>query len=227
MDNIKELKTRAIRVLLVFIAFFIIGLYFHRTILDYMKAIIPQDFLFIIPNPIVSFSILMNIAFLFAIILTMPYLIYNLIRFIAPALTQNERGKIKVYFSLSLILFFAGVMFNILIILGMGIPFLVDLSQSMGLTILWNMEEYINFIIISTLIFGLIFQFPIILHLLIKAGIVDLQTLRGNRLPAFAIIILLSAIVTPTTDAITMLLLAIPLFLMYEGVIRMNGGEKI
>jgi len=122
---------------------------------------------------------------------------------------------------------FIGILFNFTVILGIGIPFLARLSQSLSLIVLWNMEEYITFVMLSSLTAGLMFQFPVLLTALIKAGIVETDKLKENRLLAFGTIALISALITPTTDAVTMLLLAVPLFLMYELVIRINGKKVI
>ena len=175
-----------------------------------------------------------------------PYVLYQLWAFIAAGLYEHERKAISRYLVPSVLLFFTGVVFFFLIISPIVISFLLQFGSSSyptppappewaikllpsgvamaasrpagssyvepGLTL----NEYISFTAQMSLVFGLAFQMPLVVIILARLGIVPVSVFKRFRKYVFMIIIVVSAVITPTPDALTMLAMALPMYLLYE-----------
>ena len=149
------------------------------------------------------------------LIISMPFTLYQLWKFIAPGLYEKERawaGKITTFTSLC---FLAGVAFSYWIM----IPVMLSFTASFGSTLIKNsidVTEYFSFITTTMLSAGLIFELPMIAYILARIGIINPQMLRSYRRHSIVVILVLAAALTPSTDPISQLVFAAPLWLLYE-----------
>lgn len=149
------------------------------------------------------------------LIISMPYTLYQLWKFIAPGLYEKERrwaGKITIYTSFC---FLVGVAFAYWIM----IPVMLSFTASFGSSLIKNsidVTEYFSFITTTLLSAGLIFELPMIAYILSKIGIISPEMLRKYRRHSIVVILILAAALTPSTDPVSQLVFAAPLMVLYE-----------
>jgi sec-independent protein translocase protein TatC len=155
-------------------------------------------------------------SFWFGIVLSFPWIIYQLWLFIRPALYDNERSTATKAFWFSSILFFAGVAVGYIFVFPVAFRFLVSYSISDVVEEIITLTSYIDVLVMLVLGMGVVFQMPVLILLLSRIGIVNKAFLRKYRRYAIVIILTLVAILTPTPDPMTMLIASAPLLLLYE-----------
>lgn len=148
-------------------------------------------------------------------ILGFPYILWELWKFISPALYEKERKNAKLFIFIASILFFIGVLFGYFIIVPMSVNFFATFSISSVIKNEFNIDSYISLIKTSVIACGLFFELPIIIYFLTKLGLVTPQFLRKYWKYAVVIILIVAAIVTPP-DVVSQVIVAIPMLLIYE-----------
>ena len=156
-----------------------------------------------------------KVVIMAGLIISMPYTLYQLWKFIAPGLYEKERrwaGKITIYTSFC---FLVGVAFAYWIM----IPVMLSFTASFGSNLIKNsidVTEYFSFITTTLLSAGLIFELPMIAYILSKIGIISPEMLRKYRRHSIVVILILAAALTPSTDPVSQLVFAAPLMVLYE-----------
>jgi sec-independent protein translocase protein TatC len=148
-------------------------------------------------------------------ILGFPYILYEIWRFISPALYEHERKYAKVFISSASVLFFLGVLFGYYVIVPMSVNFLASFSVSDVVKNDINLDSYISMLKTSVLAGGIFFEMPIIIYLLTKIGLVNPTFLQNTRKYAIVIVLIIAAIVTPP-DVVSQITVALPMLLIYE-----------
>jgi sec-independent protein translocase protein TatC len=164
-----------------------------------------------------GFQFRLKLTALVGIAASSPVWLYQLWAFIVPALTSKERRYALPFMAVSISLFVIGIVMAYLV-LPLGIRFLLNIGGE-PVTAVPDAEEYLNFIGFMLLGFGVMFELPIVLFFLGIAEVIPLETLRRQRRVAVVVIAALAAIITPSQDPYTMLILAVPLYALYEGTI--------
>jgi sec-independent protein translocase protein TatC len=161
-----------------------------------------------------AFFTYMKVAFIAGLILTSPFILYQIWAFVAPGLYQKEK-KYVVPFVLGGSFFFAmGVLFGYFVAIPIGFKFLLGYATDF-IKPMPSMKEYLSFSIKFLLAFGLVFEFPVVLVLLAKIGVVDAKKLARQRKYAILLIFIFAAVMTPP-DLISQVLMALPLMGLYE-----------
>ena len=163
-----------------------------------------------------SFTISLELSFYGGLVLAFPFLIYFLAEFILPALTPKEK---RMLIPTSLIgggLFLTGATFSYSIVLPQTLEFFFNDARSMNWQPTWTVREYYSFTTQFVISFGLAYELPLIVLLLVKLGMVDYAQLRSARAFAVVIIFVVAAIITPTSDMVTLLLMGGPMCVLYE-----------
>jgi sec-independent protein translocase protein TatC len=155
-------------------------------------------------------------SFWIGLVLSFPWIVYQLWLFIRPALYDNERSTATKAFWFSAILFFAGVVVGYIFVFPMAFKFLVTFSVSKEVENIITIASYIDVLVMLVLGMGIVFQMPVLILLLSRIGIVNKAFLRKYRRYAIVIILTIIAIVTPTPDPMTMMIASAPLLLLYE-----------
>jgi sec-independent protein translocase protein TatC len=167
--------------------------------------------------PADGFMVQVKIAILLGLLIASPYVAFELYGFIGPGLKRQEKRWLWPVAVIATLLFWAGVVFCWLI-LPAALEFLGSFAQS-GVENLWSLKNYINLVLFLLLAFGLIFQLPLVIGILIATGLVPSSFFRRHRRYAIVVIFIVAAVATPTTDWLTMTLMAVPLVLLYEASI--------
>lgn len=151
-------------------------------------------------------------------ILAFPYILWELWKFISPALYEKEKKNVKFFIFIASILFFLGVLFGYFVIVPMSVNFLANFNISEKVINQFTIDSYVSLVKTSVIASGLFFELPIIIYFLTKLGLVTPNFLRKYRKYAIVILLIISAIVTPP-DVISQITVAIPMLLIYEASI--------
>ncbi|HBS87251.1 MAG: twin arginine-targeting protein translocase TatC [Bacteroidetes bacterium GWF2_38_335] len=162
-----------------------------------------------------QFRLHLMVSLIAGLILAFPYLIWELWRFIKPALKQKEIEKFKGFISFASILFFIGIFFGYFIISPLTINFLFNYEASSQITNLIDIDSYLTTIITLVLVSGLIFELPVLIFLLSNLGVLTPEFLRKYRRHSIVVIFIVAAIITPP-DVFSQVLVGLPLVGLYE-----------
>ena len=167
-----------------------------------------------------AFFTSMKVSFFAGVFLTFPFLLWQVWMFIAPGLYKNERKAFLPFLIATPILFFIGGAVLYYLVLPMAWPFFLSFQTTSAETALpiqleARISEYLDFVLGLVFAFGLCFQLPILLALMAKAGMITAADLSKRRKYAIVIIFVVAAILTPP-DILSQILLAVPLFILYE-----------
>jgi len=163
-----------------------------------------------------QFTLQMNSSLLIGVVLGFPYFLYELWRFIKPALHEQERKSATGFTFYASMLFLLGLLFGYFIITPLSINFLANFQVSAMIQNQITIDSYLSTVATLSIGTGIVFELPIVIFVFSKLGIITPKIMRSSRRYASIIILLIAAIVTPTPDALTMLTVSFPLFLLYE-----------
>jgi sec-independent protein translocase protein TatC len=224
VEHLSELRRRiAISLLAIFLGS-LVGFYFAPQLITFLKA--PLN----LAKPLVytglgdAFFINLKLAIVVGIVLAMPVLVWQLWRFISPGLTRQERRMARPWAPLAIVFFVIGVTVAY-VILPFASTFLLSFS-SPDLQPLITASEYFGFVTTLFLAFGLVMEYPIVLVLLAKVGIISSARLRRSRRVVILAIAIISAVVTPGGDPISPTVLGVTMYVLYEFsivLIRLGG----
>jgi sec-independent protein translocase protein TatC len=161
------------------------------------------------------FNICLKAAFLGGAVISSPFLIYQVWCFIFPALTDKEKNVVRGLFVTALFFFFIGMSLAYYLIIPMGAEVLIGYKTDAMIPLI-GIEDTINFVVFFLLALGIVFETPLVMMGLAKAGIVNVRMLAKNRKFAVLGSVILACIVTPGSEVLTSAILAIPLYLLFE-----------
>lgn len=153
------------------------------------------------------------------LIVSIPYLLWELWRFIKPALTEKEKKYANGAVFITWFLFLSGVLFSYYVVVPMTINFLGNYQVTPLVKNTISMSSYISTVTILTFIMGIVFELPVIIYFLTKIGLLGPSFMRKNRKMAVVIVLISAAIITPTSDIPTLVLVSVPLYMLYEASI--------
>lgn len=160
------------------------------------------------------------------LILGFPYLVWEIWRFVAPALYANEKKAAKKAFLLSSGLFYVGAAVGYFVILPFCLQFFMNYSVSPDISNAITLRSYMSMFTSMVFLMGIAFEFPSAILLLSTLGVLDRQMLKRGRKYAFIVLLIVAAFITPTGDPLSMLVLAAPLYLLYELSIMLCSSQK-
>jgi len=217
MGHLGELRNRLVKSLIAVGVGTIIAFTFNEQILDFLvepyRTIHPEAQLAFF-RPTEAFSLVMRISLWGGTILASPVIFYQLWRFVAPALTRREKRWILPLIAVLVLLLGAGLAVGYWS-LGRGLNFLFDFGGDSLVPII-GADEYLRFAMRFLLAFGVSFCFPVFVFAAAAAHVVDSAGLRRARRWTALIILVTAAVITPTGDPLTLLLLAGPMYVLYE-----------
>ncbi|WP_316819889.1 twin-arginine translocase subunit TatC [Pedobacter gandavensis] len=171
-----------------------------------------------------QFTLQLNSCVMVGIILGIPYLLFEIWLFVKPALHDNERKSASGFVAFASFLFFLGIMFGYFIICPLSINFLTNFTVSPEIQNTFTIDSYLSSVMTLTIGSGVIFQLPVIIYILSKLGVMTPAFMRASRRYSTVLILIVAAVVTPTADPYTMLIVAAPLFLLYEFSIYISAA---
>ena len=174
-----------------------------------------------------QFLIHMKVALMVGILVASPYILFLLFRFIAPALYENERRYSVRITVAAYAMFLLGIVVNYFIIFPLTVRFLGTYQVSETVSNMLTISSYIDTMMMMSLIFGIIFEIPVISWLLAIFGLLKASWMSQYRRHAVIAILILAAAITPTGDALTLVIVALPIWLLYEvSILIVKMSEK-
>ena len=165
-----------------------------------------------------------SVSMALATILAVPFILYQFWSFVKPALYENERKAVRKAFGFASILFFIGVVVGYFFVSPLTVRFLGSYQVSAAVVNSISLKSYISMFTQLILIMGIVFEMPALALILAKLGIISASLLRKYRKHAFVILLIASAIITPSGDAFTLMVVAAPLYMLYEFSILICRG---
>lgn len=212
VEHLEELRRRLLIAVLAFVAGMAVAFLFVETILNLLIRPVGQV-VFLAPTE--AFFVRVKVAALGGVLLGLPIILYQVWRFVSVGLTPQERRSTIMLLPVSLLLFLGGGAFAFFAILPVGVRFLLG-YQTESLVPMISIGAYTSFATAFVLAFGLVFQLPVVVLFLARIGVVTPATLARGRRYAILGIAMLSAVLTPGGDVVSMLLMGIPTYLLYE-----------
>lgn len=226
-DHLEELRGTLFRSIIALCIFAVLGFIFKKQLfwLIFLPAS-PEFFIYRIlgwsfsldminVEMAAQFFVHLQAAFGAALILAFPYLVWEIWRFIAPALYEKEKKAVGGAFMMATGFFYLGVVVGYILVLPACVQFFMNYSVSSQVTNAITIGSYMSMFTSTVLLVGLAFEFPTVIWALSRLGILDRKQLRGGRRYALVAVLVLAALVTPA-DPLSMLIVAAPLYLMYE-----------
>ncbi len=167
-------------------------------------------------SPIEAFMINMKLATVVGLVLASPFILREIWVFASPALKSNERSGILMVFCLGLFFFCGGLAFGYFVVIPLALQFLIHYNLDYHFLPQWTLQGYFNFVVNFILIFGLVFELPLVLAGLVAIGVATPAYLAHMRKPAIVGIFVLAAFIAPSADPVTQTIVAVPLMVLYE-----------
>ncbi len=163
-----------------------------------------------------QFMVHLKTAFYAGVLVASPYIIYQLFRFVSPALYDNERKYATLLCLSGYLMFMLGTALNYLLIFPLTVKFLGTYQVSPDVANMLTLQSYMDTLLMMNLVMGIVFELPVVSWLLGKMGLINAAIMQSIRRHAVVAILVVAAIITPTTDAFTLMVVALPIWLLYE-----------
>jgi sec-independent protein translocase protein TatC len=229
-QHLEELRWTLFKILGVVLVATGIGLFYVEGLLEILIAplnemILKSSVKLNQAGPFDGVMIKMKVGILAGVVISIPIVILQIWSFISPGLKKKERDCFWWIYSSVTFLFTVGVIagyYALSVLMPILVTFGVDGAEN-----LWRLRDYVDFVFVWLLGAGILFQLPLFIVILVKLGLVKIATLRKMRKYAVVVAFITSAIITPTPDAISQLIVAVPLYLLYEiGVFAASFHQK-
>ena len=237
-DHLDELRSVVIKALVVTVVAAAIAFCLKDQLFEVVLAPRTSDFITFRLFGVEPFSIhLMNTGLteqfmihlktsMFAgVLVASPYIIYLLFHFISPALYDNERKYATLLCTSGYLMFMLGTLLNYLLIFPLTVKFLGTYQVSEDVANMLTLQSYMDTLLMMCLVMGIIFELPVVCWLLGRMGLLNASMMRMWRKHAIVAILVIAAIITPTTDAFTLFIVALPIWLLYEVSIFLVNSE--
>jgi sec-independent protein translocase protein TatC len=220
ISHLVELRERVVRALLAVLGVFVLLFLWpgSGTIYDFLAAplmhALPEGTRMIATGVITPFMVPMKVTALLAFMVALPYVLYQTWAFVAPGLYEHEKKLAVPIIVASTLLFLVGVAFCYYFVFGTVFKFINDFAPK-SITPAPDIEAYFSFVITMFLAFGLTFEIPIVVIVLVRAGVVSVEQLKEVRPYVIVGAFVVAAVVTPP-DVLSQFMLAVPMCLLYE-----------
>jgi sec-independent protein translocase protein TatC len=213
-EHLEELRTRVMYSALSIAIGFVVGLILSRPLLEQMAAWSGLQELQVI-SPTEGFVTYMKVALYIGIAIAMPVLVYQIVAFLGPGLTRQERSYLRTALPFVSAMFIAGVLFAFFVVIPRALGFLAGFGDEV-FDAQFRASEVVQFYMTLMLWLGVVFEMPIVIFLLAKLRVVSAQRLASIRKFMLVGIMIAAAIITPTPDPFNMMMVATPMYVLYE-----------
>ena len=163
-----------------------------------------------------QFMIHMKTAIYAGLLIASPYILYELFRFVSPGLYANERHYAVWIVGAAYLMFIIGTLANYFIVFPFTVRFLGTYQVSPDVANMLTLQSYVDTLLGMSLVMGVVFELPVVCALMGRMGLINGQMMSTYRRHALVAILIVAAIITPTTDAFTLFVVALPIYLLYE-----------
>lgn len=230
--HLEELRKRLIRIFIVLIIVFGVCYTYSKFFMDFIAApiipLLPEKSTLAMLKLTEGFFTELKLSLMAAVFFSMPYILYELWKFVAPGLYAHEKKYVISFVIISSVLFFSGAAFAYYLVFPFGFKFFLNYAQGEVIASL-SLQWYLSFVTRLILGFGIVFELPVFTLFLAKMGIVTADMMKKYRKYAIVGIFIMAAIFTPP-DVFTQTMMAIPLIILYEisiYVAKIFGRKKV
>ena len=163
-----------------------------------------------------QFMIHVRTAMVAGLLLASPYILYELFRFVSPGLYRNERRYALWIVGAAYVMFLVGTLVNYFVVFPLTVRFLGTYQVSDEVRNMLTLQSYMDTLLMMSLVFGIIFEIPVVSWLLARFGLLKAEYMTRYRRHAIVAILVIAAIITPTGDAFTLLIVSLPIWFLYE-----------
>lgn len=226
--HLLELRTRllhsVVALLLVFIGLFPWAANLYTWLAQPLLAKLPKGAQMIATDVTTPFFVPLKVAMMAAFLIALPYILYQIWRFVAPGLYAHEKRLVWPLIMASTVLFFCGMAFAYFIVFPVVFGF-ITASAPQGVAVMTDIDKYLSFVLGMFMAFGITFQVPVAVVILVRMGLVTVEKLRDIRRYVIVGAFVVGAIFTPP-DVVSQFMLAMPLWLLYEAGIVVASWMK-
>ena len=228
-DHLDELRSRIIRVLLIIVVSTVVAFLLKEPLFNVVLAPRSSEFVSYRLLGVSAFSIHlintglteqfmvhMRTSLYIGVLLASPYIIYEMFSFVSPGLYDNERRYALWIVGSAYVMFILGTLLNYFLVFPLTVRFLGTYQVNADVTNMLTLQSYIDTLISMSFLMGVLFELPVVCWLLGRIGIINAQMMGAYRRHAIVAILVLAAIVTPTTDVFTLFVVALPIWILYE-----------
>ena len=220
----KRLMRSIIALLIVFVCLFPWAPKLYALLARPLLAKLPKGGQMIATDVTTPFFVPMKVALMAAFLIALPFILYQLWRFIAPGLYAHEKRMVIPLIFASTLLFFCGMSFAYFVVFPIVFGFITS-SAPVGVAVMTDIDKYLSFVLTMFMAFGVTFQVPVAVVLLVRMGVISVAKLREIRPYIVVASFVVGAIFTPP-DVVSQLMLAVPLWLLYEAGILVASFTK-
>ena len=219
MDNLIELRSRLIKCSIAVVFCFVCLIYFsneiYQTLAEPLQAFLPASSSMIATEVASPFLTPLKLTFFVSLLISMPYSLNQIWKFIAPGMYQNEKSLSFLVMLSSLLLFYSGIIFTYFLVLPLVFSFFTS-SAPEGILVMTDISRYLDFVLSMMFAFSFAFEIPVFIFLLIWSGVSSPESLSAKRPYVIIGCFTVGMFLTPP-DVISQSLLAIPAWLLFEG----------
>lgn len=215
-DHLDELRGVIIRCVAVTLVLMVVAFVFRDEVFWLVLYPKGEDVHLINTAVAGQFVTHMAVSFYVGLLGAMPYILYQLFHFVAPGLYRQERRLACWLVTSGYLMFMLGVLFSYAVIFPFTLDFLANYQVSSEVHNLISLESYTDTLLMLSLLLGVLFELPVVCWLLGRFGLLSADVMRRFRRPAIVTIVVVAAVITPTGDAFTLMLVSLPVYLLYE-----------
>ena len=228
-DHLSDLRSSLMRMAVVYVCVAVV-LFFFKTFLFEKVILAPVNDGFFLYRWLgadldiqlqnieitAQFFVHIKVTLLSALVLTFPYLVYEIWRFVAPGLYTDEKKAVRRAFGFAGILFYLGMTVAYFLIFPLMFNFFAQYQVSEAVSNVFSLSSYISMMLSTLLVFGIVFELPTVIVILSSIGLLTKEFLKTYRRHALCIIMILAAVITPSGDPFTLVICTLPMYLLYE-----------
>jgi sec-independent protein translocase protein TatC len=224
VEHLEELRFRIIHAVIAWVAASTGAYFFTPRLLGLFTGLVHTKLVFI--NPMEAFMAYLKIAMLLGFFVSLPFILFQILAFVVPGLEKHEKKWVLRLVPFAVLLFFLGFLFGCFVLIPIALKFFLSFATD-DLVPIITIGGLVSFVLSLTIVSGLIFQTPMVILLLSIIGVVNSTLLREKRRYIILLFFILAAVATPTPDAFTQIVVAIPLILLYElSILIVRAIEK-
>jgi sec-independent protein translocase protein TatC len=219
MEHMLELRDRLVKAVLGLAVGTVAGFALTRTVIGILIQPLPQTVSgqakLLALSPTDTIILYFKVSLIIGVIIAMPVILYQIMQFVLPGLYPNERRYLYWLLPAATVAFAGGAAFSALIVIPFSIRYLSGFMSDLAAPT-YQIQSYFDFVTALMFWIGIIFEMPLVIYFLAKLGIIDYKKLAAARKYAIVVCAVAAAVVTPTPDPVTMMLVMTPLVLLYE-----------
>jgi len=224
-EYLEDIRGRVYRAVIVFAVIFVAGFFSTGFLLkSFVSLLHIKDATIVTTSPFQLIDLAMSVGIFCAIVLTLPYIVHQIYGFLRPGLFPNERRIFISLIPVGLLLFLVGFVYGFAVMY-YALAIIASVNVGLGVVNLWDIDQFVSQIMITSALLGILFEIPLILSFLIRLNILSVEFLRDKRPHAIVLIMVLVALLPPT-DGLSFVIMSAPLILIYELIIIVNSFKK-